>query len=336
MSTSGVYTYTVSRDTLIRNALINTGKIGGTQFIAPQLVTDCAVKLNLLVRQWMGKQDYAPGLKMWSRQTADLFLSSSKHTYRLGPTGDQWAQGVAAFTATDPQKNFAQGQLTLAAVAGAAVITVGTANIANITVSDYLVFELNSGDIYATTASATNPGAGTVTIPAPGLPSACSAGAYLWNYTTKGQRPLEIQTCVLRDINNNDTPIDYLTLQTYEYLPTKAMSTYRSDPSAIYYQQDLVNGTLRIDCGGAQDVTKHLNLVYLRPLQAFINPLDNCDFSEEWQLALEWGLTKQIAPMMNAAFTKDMQDNLNESLAIARGANPETTELYFEPNADRP
>lgn len=334
MSSSGVYVYTVTMATLIRNALINTGKIGGTQYIAPQLYTDCAVKLNLMVRQWMGKQDYAPGLKMWSRQNADLFLSTTRYAYKLGPSGDNWAAGIAV--AQPNNQNYNQSQLTVAGTPGAVSLVVGTAEIVNFTVGDFVVVELNTGDIFSSTVLTVNLGTGALTIPAPGLASASAAGSYVWNYTTKGQRPLELVTCVLRDINQNDTPMDYMTIQTYSFLPTKTMPTYVSDPSAVYYEPDLVNGTLYLDCGGAQDVTKHLNITHLRPLQAFVNPLDAPDFSEEWQLALEWGLTKQISPMLNAAFTKDMQDNLTEALAIARGANPETTELYFQSNADRP
>jgi hypothetical protein len=342
VSTSGTYYFTVSRDDLVREALINTGKIGGTQYIAPQLTIDCSRKLNMLVKQWMGTQDFAPGLKMWTRADADLFLSSSSHTYRLGPTGDQWAQGVA----TSAHANYQTGQITVAAAAAATAITVGTVNAALVTVGDYLVFEMNSGDIYATTATAVNTGTGVLTIPAPGLPGAISVGAYVWNYTTKGQRPLELATCILRDINNNDTSMDFMTLQTYENLPTKAASTYLSDPTAIYYQADLTYqtigtltapcGTLRIDCGGAVDVTKHLHMVYLRPLQDFVNPLDNPDFPQVWFLPLAWGLTKQICPMMNAQWDATMEANLNEALAIARNTNSETSDLYFQPNADRP
>lgn len=345
MSTSGNYVQTVTRDDLIRCALINTGKIGGTQYIAPQLTKDCAFALGMMVRQWMGRQDFAPGLKMWTRARGDLFLSSSQYAYKLGPSGDAWAGGI---TVAQPNgQNYAQNQLTAAAVGTATTLRIGTVSITDLTLGDFIVLEMDSGDIFVSTVSSINVGAGTFTIPAPGLPGTSASGSYLWNYSTKAQKPLEFVTCTLRDINQNDTPLDLMTLQVYELLPTKTEPTYLSDPTAIYYEpsgvdvttlgvQTQANGTLYIDCGGAQDVTKHIHAVFLRPLQTFVNPLDNPDFSEEWYLALSWGLTKQIAPMMNAAFTKDMQDNLNEALAIARSANPETSELYFQPNADRP
>ena len=345
MSTSGNFVQTVTRDTIIREALVNTGKIGGTQYIAPQLITDCALKLNMMVRQWMGRQDFAPGLKMWSRSRGDLFLSQSRYAYSLGPSGDNWAGGIAV--AQPNQLNYGTDQLSALAAAAATTIVVGVGSTGNYTVNDFVVIQLNSGDIYSTTITAVNAGAGTFTIPAPGLPSPAGINNYLWNYTTQAQKPLEFQSVVLRDINSNDTPLDFMNLQAYELLPTKTMATYLADPTAIYYEpsgvdvttlgvQTQANGTLYIDCGGAQDVTKHIHAVFLRPLQTFVNPLDNPDFSEEWYLPLAWGLTKQIAPMMNAVFTKDMQDNLDESLAIARSANPETSDLYFQPNADRP
>ncbi len=334
----------MTRDDIIREALINTGKIGGTQYIAPQHTTDCARKLNMLVKQWMGKQDFAPGLKMWTRDNADLFLSASKYAYNLGPTGDNWAAGI---TVAQPNNaNFNQSQLNIAAAANATSLNVGTAEIVNFTVGDYIVVELNSGDIFSSTVLTVNTGTGVLTIPATGLSSAAAAGSYVWNYSVKGTRPLEFVSAVLRDINNNDTPLDYMTIQTYSMLPSKTSPTYLSDPTAIYYEADInpitvgsttaQNGTLYIDCGGAQDVTKHINATFLRPVQDFNNPADNPDFPAEWFLALAWGLTKQIAPMFNAAFTKDMQDNYDEALAIARSTNPETTELYFQPNADRP
>ena len=343
MSSSGQYTYTVNTSVIGRQALINTGKFGGTQFISPIHINDVNVKLNLLLRQWMAKQDMAQGLKVWSRVNADLFLSLTKHTYRLGPTtSDNWAAGVATGSVG---QNFQQGQLTQALAVNGVSWNVGTANAALVTVGDYLVLECDSGDIFSTTATGVNTGTGIVTAAA-GPPSTAASGSYVWNYTTKGQRPLELSTCVLRDINNNDTPMDFMTLQTYEMLPTKVQSQYVSDPAAIWYQADSitetlngvtgVNGSLRLDCGGEQDVTKHLNIWFLRPLQAFVNPTDTADVNEEWQSALVWALTKEICPMFNAGWTQNMQDSYAEALSIARGTNPERTELFFEPNADHP
>ena len=224
---------------------------------------------------------------------------------------------------------YGQDQLIANAAAAATTLSLGVGSTSNFTAADFLVVQLTSGDIYSTTISTVNAGAGTITIPGPGLPSAAASNNYVWNYTTKGQRPLEIQTAILRDAQYTDTPLDYMTLQTYEALPTKTQSGNLSDPTAIYYEQQLTNGQLYIDCGGAQDVTKHIHIVGLRPVQDFNAALDNPDYPVEWFDALCWGLAIRIAPMFNAIWTPEMQLNYTSAIAIAGESNPETTEAYF-------
>lgn len=336
MATSGQYVYTVSRDTLIRGAMLNLGKLGETEAPTPQETTDCANLLNMMVRQWMGRQDFAPGLKMWSRYRGDLLLSSTKGIYTLSPTGDNWAAGVTTpLNANEPNLN--ENFLTAAAAQGAAVLSVGSAAAAGFTANDFVVVQLATGDIFSTLCGPVNVGAGTVTI-VPALPSPANSGAFVWNYTTKGQPLLEIQSAVLRDSQENDTPLNYMTLQEYEALPTKTQPGYVSDPAAIYHEPQLISGvrssTLYLDVAGAQDVTKQIHIVGLRPLQAFLNPLDNPDFPEDWELPLTLGLSRLIAPMFNAVWTKEMDENLTMALAIARETTPETTAMYFQCHAD--
>jgi hypothetical protein len=339
MSTSGTYTFTVTRDDIIREAMLNIGKLGSTDTIQPQETLDCARKLNMMVKQWMGRNDFAPGLKMWTRYRGDLFLSQTRGVYTLSPTGDNWAAGVA-IVLNPNTPNYNQAQLTAAVAANATTLAIGTTAIAGLTIGDFIVVQLSSGDIYSTTVSTINVGAGTFTIPATGLPSAAAANNYLWNYTTKGQTPLEISTCLLRDTNYVDTPIDYMTVETYEALPSKLQPGFVSDPTSIYYEPQLVSGVrsgqLWVDCAGAQDVTKRLHIVCLRPIQDFNNPLDTPEYPQEWYDALCWGLSKRICPMFNAPWTKEMEDNHASAIAMARESNPERTEFYFQPNAGSP
>lgn len=326
MPSSGSYARTTTRDTIIRLALLAIGKLGQTESPNAQVTTDCAAMLNMMTGQWMGKQDFAPGLKMWTRQRADLFLSNSQYVYSLGPSGDNWAGGIAV---TQPnQRLYGQNQLTAVTLAAGVTLAFGVGNVSDFTANDYLVVQLDSGDTWATRVTSIDIALGTVTVPA--LPSQASTGNYVWNYTTKGQRPLELVTCLLRDINSNDTPIDYMTLPTYEALPTKTMPGYVSDPTSVYYEPQLTNGNLYLDVAGAQDVTKHLHVVYLRPVQSFLNPLDEPDYSIEWQLPLCLGLGKLAAPMYNKQWTDLMESNYTNALAMAREANPETSEAFFQ------
>jgi hypothetical protein len=339
MALSGTYTFSVVRDDIIREAMLNCGAIGEGEVPTAQEVTDCARKLNLMVKQWMGTQDFAPGLKMWTRARADLFLSTSKAQYALGPSGDNWAAGVTAIAGA----NYGTDQLIANAAAAATTLSLGVGSTSNFTANDYLVVQLNSGDIYSTTISSVNAGAGTIAIPSPGLPSAAGINNYIWNYTTKGQRPLSIVTAVLRDINNADTPLNQMTLQDYEILPTKAMTTFSGDPTAYYYESQFASGTtinsngqLYLDIGSPNDVTKKIHMVCLKPVMDLTNANDNPEYPQQWYRALCWGLTREVCGMFDSAWTPDMDANYRESVAMARESDVETTSFYFQPNAGDP
>lgn len=336
MALSGTFSFTVVRDDIIREAMLNIGAIGESEVPTAQEVTDCARKLNMLVKQWMGTLDFAPGLKMWTRQRGDLFLSSTRYQYALGPAGSAWAGGVTAL----PGQNFGTDQSIANAVAGATTINVGVGSTGNYTALDNVVLQLTSGDIFVTTIVSINAGAGTFLIASP-LPSAMASGNFIWNYTTQQQRPLQILTCVLRDSQNTDIPMNVMTLQDYESLPTKTQPGYVSDPTAIYYESQFANvlavngpGQLYIDCAGAQDVTKRLHIVFLRPIMDFVNPGDAPEYPQPWYRPLCWGLSREICGMFDADWTVDMDKNYMEAMAMAREGDPETTSMYFVADAE--
>ena len=336
-NTSGNFVYTVTRDTVIRNAMLNIGKLAGTETPTAQETTDCAVFLNMMVRQWMGRQDMANGLKMWSRYRGDLLLSAVKGIYTLSPSGDNWAAGVT-LSLNPNQPNLNEGVTTAASAQGATTLTVSTAQAAGFTVNDYVVVQNANNDISSMQCSAVNTGTGVITVPA--LPVAVLSGAVIWNYTTKGQPPLEIQSAILRDSQENDTPLNYMTLQEYEALPTKCQPGYLSDPTAIYYEPTTTvsggirSGVIYLDVAGESDVTKQIHIVALRPLQNFTNPLDVPDFPEDWELPLSLGLSRLIAPMFNAVWTPEMDSNLTQALGIAKETTSETTTMYFQCHAE--
>lgn len=337
MALSNAFSFTVVRDDIIRESMLNCGAIGESEVPTAQEVTDCARKLNMLVKQWMGTLDFAPGLKMWSRQRGDLFLSSSTGQYAIGPGGTAWAGGVAAL----PGQNFGMDQLIAAAAANATVMNVGVGSTGNYTAADFVVICLTNGATYFTTIASVNAGAGTFTIVAPGLPSAAASGAFIFNYTTQAQRPVQILTAVLRDTTNVDTPLNVMTLQDYEILPTKVMTTSPADPTAIYYESQFANvlsvngpGQLYTDCGASADTTKHIHIVFLRPIMDFVNPGDNPEYPQQWYRPLCWGLTREICGMFDADWTKDMDLNYREAMAMAREGDPETSSIYFIPDAE--
>lgn len=339
MALSNSFSFSMTVTDAVQESMLNIGAIGPGEVPTATEFSDCLRKANMLAKQWMGKQDFAPGLKMWTRARGDLFLSQTKGQYQLGPTGDNWAGGVT----TSQTANYMSTQTTQTAGSGSTSVTVS--GIGNFSVGDFLVIELDSGDIFSTTVGTISVPLGTVTFGnANVLPSQVSNGNFVWNYTVKGQRPLAILTGVLRDSNQNDTPLNVMTLQDYEYLPTKTASLYIADPTAWYYESQIGSqtlsptisgsGVLYLDCGGAQDVTKTLHFVYLRPVMDLINPGDNFEVPQQWYRPFCWGLSKEICAMFDAEWTQDMETNLKDSLSMARQADPDTTSLYFQADAD--
>lgn len=291
------------------------GALGSGEVPTAQETTDCAQALNLMVKQWQGKADFAPGLKMWSRKRGFLFLSTLAVSYSLGPSGDHWTSSFVSTT------------LTAAAATSATSLTV--ASISGISNGDNIGIILTSGAIFWTTVSG-SPSGVTVTI-ASGLTGPAASGNTIYTYTSKTRRPLQLVTAVIRDSNSNDIPLNYMTVEDYQALPSKANSTATGDPSAIYYESQLTNGVLYVDVYPS-DLTKYLHFVYLSPIEDFNAATDTPDYPQQWYNALKWGLAKQIAPEFGLQFTDDMESNYTEAVALARDQDPESTSDHFRPD----
>lgn len=337
-TTSGSFAFSVARDDIIRQAMLNLALLEPSEVPTAQEITDCARVLNMQVKQRAGQLDRSPGFKMWQRLRGDLFLSYSKFLYSLGsPSGDNWAAGVSGL----PYPNsYQQSQLIGAAAAGSTQLAIPT-GFSAVNIKDYAGLQYTNAqgntDIWWSTITAINPSTGIVSIANP-LPAGSSAasGAYLWNYTTKAQRPMKILTALLRDTTYADTPLTELTLEQYEALPTKTMPTNVSDPTAWYYEARVVNniGHLYIDCAGAQDVTKHIHAVFLREAMDFNNPGDAPEFPQEYFWDLSWSLSLGICPMFDADWTEAHKANFLIATTYAKEGNPQTSAAYFQPDDD--
>jgi hypothetical protein len=326
-TTSGSFAFSVARDDIIRQAMLNLALLEPSEIPTAQEIVDCARVLNMIVKQLAGQLDRAPGFKMWQRHRGDLFLDSTKYLYNLGsPTGDNFAGGVTglAFPAL-----YQQNQLTQAVAAGGTVLPV--ASTAAVNIGDAIGILVGSNIYWTKVASYI---ANTsITIPAPGLSGAASASNYVWNYTKKAQRPMKVLTALLRQIDGTDTPLTEMTLEVYEALATKTQPGFVQDPTAWYYEARMENnlGHLYIDCAGAQDVTKHLHLVFLREAMDFVNPGDAPEFPQEWFWHLSWTLSLGIHTMFDADWTQGHQETYLLATTNAREGNPQTTQAFFQP-----
>jgi hypothetical protein len=318
MATSGTYSFTCNRDQIIRDAMLNIAKLDEIEGPTPQETIDCAFKLNMLVKQWMGTKDFAPGLKEWTQRRGFLYMDGRTGKYSLSPTSVGWTNTFNSTT-------------TMASVSSGSIIAVTSS--ANMTAGDNIGLDLDIGYIYWSTIAIGGISGNNITI-AGTVPSLASKSSIVYSYTTGAQQPLEVRTAFLRDSFYSDTPLKLMTSSEYDYLPNKTDPNNLSDPTAIYYEWQLAQGNLYVDVGGAADLSKYICLTYLEETQDFNNPADAPEYPQEWFLPLTLGLAKQIAPMYRAEWTPLLQDNYTTALAIAqkKGANRET--LYFQPGLD--
>ena len=317
MTTSGTYSFSVSRDDIIRQALLNIGKLDPFETPDAQHTQDCAIVLNMMCKQMMGKADFATGLKVWTRKRGHLFLSSTTGQYSVGPTAIGWTYAFASPTATG-------------AVAASGV-SVTLSSVVGVATGYNLGIVQTDGSLFWTTIS--NLAGSVATVGA--LPVGAPSGAQVFVYQTAAQQPILIESALLRQTDGTDTPVNILrTTQDYDILSSKVQASFQSDPTAVYYEFQLGNSNLYTDCGSAQDTTKHLVLTVMEPIQDFNNPLDTPYFPQEFYLPLCWGLSKLICPQFNRVWTQSMEDNYVLCMRIAKGKDAEVTTLFFQPGIE--
>lgn len=314
MGTSGTYSFSVTRDDIITLAMKMIGKLGEYETPSAQDVSDCSIILNMMVKQRQGTADYSPGLKVWTRRRGHLFLSSSAYKYTVGPNGTGWTE------------NYTRTTLSATTASGSPVLIVASAT--GFATSYNVGVQLDSGDMFWSTVLTA---VGTTITLNDNLPSQASANAYVYVYQTTAQQPIVIEAAVLRDAQNEDTPINIIRdVRSYDMLPSKTDPNFLSDPTSIYYEFQLGNSFLYTDVAGAQDVSKHLVLTYMEAIQDFNNPTDNPEYPQEYYLDLSWSLARQIAPIFNMPWSRSQENNFQQATAFAKNKDAEISEVYFQ------
>jgi hypothetical protein len=315
MATSGVTTYSLTETDVISDALQSIGAYAAGETIGADDYALARRKLNMIVKQWMGSSDFAPGLKLWSRKRGYLFLQTGQAVYTLGPTGDN---ATSSYVATTISADEASGQTVISLT-----------SITGISASDKIGVELDSGAIHWTTVSGA-PSGGTATL-AVALTGNAAAGNKVYAYTTKVRKPQEILTAVLRDNNGVDSYFDpFMSLEEYEGISDKASD---GDPSGWYFEDGITNATVYLD-REPNDVTKVIRFVFLSPVEDLTTTTDTIDYPQQWYRPLCAQLMLDCAPAFEKSVKQEWVMQRNEALQIARNANPETCEVYYQPGLD--
>ncbi len=330
MPVSGTFDYTVTASDIITCALEDIQAIQNGETADNADITTALRTLNLMTKEWMGKPGYAPGLKRWTRKTAYLFLQLNRNIYQLGPV----AGGDYCCVA-----NYTTGTLTAAAAGGATVVAVSAmyaspvyATATTPASTDYIGVELDDGTIDWSTVSGSPTLPGNITMAA-ALGSAAASGNRVFSFATTNQTvlPLDVLTCVRRDVNGIDYPMDKMgDIYEYEQITDKNST---STPTAWFFSQGLTYGALYINCIPST-TTDVLRMTLLYPIDDEDAVGNTMAFPQQWFSALEWGLAKRLCPKFGKAWTSTMQENLDTAIGSASMVDPDTVYQYFQPGRE--
>jgi hypothetical protein len=315
MASSGSVDFSVNRDEIIKDAMFEIGALGDSETPTDADIQLYSRYLNRLVKQWQGQSDFAPGLKMWSRKRATLYLQDSEASYTLGPNGDNWAVSPVE-TTTTAAKTVGSSTLTVASITG-------------LSSGMYVGVVQNNNVVHWTTINGA-PSGSTVTLTAV-TTAAVSSGTSVFAYTTKARRPLSILTLNYRNSENVDYPLYPMSLVEYE---DRAKKSDVFTPSRYYYESQLTDGELYLDYAPS-DTSCRLKAVYISVIEDFDASTDTPDYPQSWSRALHYGLAVDIyGTARQGEPTRRLIGLRDEAIAIARNQDAETSTLYFQPGLE--
>lgn len=257
MALSNSFDFTVTRDDIIQEAMERCGVLRLNKSATTDQLASFGRSLNLRVKSLQAK-----GLELHTYRDAFLFLEADEDAYLLGPTGDHATESYV-------KTNLATDEATSST-------SLGVDSITGISASDNIGIELDDGTIFWTTVFGA-PAGSTVTI-ASGLPSAASTDNFVFTYTTKIQRPLKIADMFVRDVDDNDVPVELVSISEYRSLSRK--TTEGSVVQATFDPQ-LTNARLLV-WPTTDDVTDVLGFVYKKPVDDFDAATNNAAFPADW------------------------------------------------------
>ncbi len=325
MATSGSWDYSVTAADIIQSAYEDLGVLSPGATVPTANSTMALKRLNFLAKQWQGNSDMAPGMKVWTRQRIALFLAKGQQKYTVGP----------ATTDSNATTSYGRTTLSAAGVANDTTISItsntDSTNDPGTTVTmasaDHIGIVLDDGTLHWTVISGTPSTTATITT---GLASAAASGNYVYWYTSKAQRFPVLSSAALRNSSLNDSGL-YVFRQVEDYDLGIADKYADGQPSAVLVEPLRLNTRITFD-SQPTDVTSQVILTALYPAEDYDATTDDIAFPQEWFAALSWELAFRLSPAAGR-WTKEMEMNRQNALALARSVNPEMSTMFFQPNA---
>lgn len=324
MATSGSYDYSLTADDIIVAAAEDIKVLAGGESLSSADYATFLRTLNMLVKQWSGMGDFAPGLKVFSRKRVAMWLAKGQHQYTLGPnSGDARCAVTWGRTTIDAAE--ASGQ-TVISVAATSDTTTHPGTTVSMTASDIIGIELDDGTIHWSTISSLVAG-DTVTI-ADATSAAASVGNYVWWFTSRAQRPEHIESAVLRSSDYTDTTL-WLNVVGSDYDQGVPDKYGDGEPVTVTVEPQRLNTRVILD-SQPTDVTDIIVFTVLYPMEDYDSSTgaDDIAYPQAWYSALELELAARCAPKFSKPWTKDLEIRRSEAMTIARNQFPENSSTH--------
>jgi hypothetical protein len=307
MTLSGSTDVSMTRDTIIAEALELLGVYAAGETIATADYTTCAVTLENMTKFWA-----SIGVGLWKYQEIAVFQSYGGYEYDIGLTGDH------------ATSSYVKTEIKTAAAAAATSIVVDS--ITGITDGDYIGIELDDGTLQWTTIDGT-PSSYTIALD-DALTDSVAVDNHVYTYTTKTARPLSISNPRLHyGDGDSEIPLDLVTRKDYFELPDK---TTTGEAYRVFYEPLLANGKLYVSdaCG---DVKNWLVMTAKVQFDDFDSSDVTPDFPQEWFVPITYNLAMFVAPKFKATPSQIVTSIAAESFSALRKFDKSYAPVFMRP-----
>lgn len=332
MATSNSWDYSLTAAGIVAAAYEDLGAIPAGGTVASADSTMALTRLNMLVKQYQGTSDGAPGVKVHTRQRITLFMALGQQTYLVGPATTD-ARSSTSYGRTTIRAAEAAGQ-TVLDVTALTDTTIDPGTTVTMTASDFIGIQTDDSggdDIFWTTISSTSSVGPTVTV-ASALPTGrpAAAGNYVYWFTSRAQRFPIIESAVLRNSSRNDTQLAvYRDPREYDI---GVVDKYADGtPTAILVEPLRIATRVTLN-SQPTDITDQIVLTVLYPAEDYDATTNDIAYPQEALRFLSWELAFALAPSIGR-WTPEMELNRKEARMMYLNLNPEVSDLYFRPNA---
>jgi hypothetical protein len=280
MATSGSINLSADGAAIVTEALEQLSVLAEGQAPNANQYTSSLRTLNMMLKAWQASPG---GTNLFALQKVYVFMQKGQQEYTLSASSSDHLTTSFVYT-------------TVATAASETDTTITVSSVTGITDTYNIGIELGSGSLQWTTVSGAP--AGSVVTLADALTDDVTAGATVYVYQTKAQRPMAIIEAVRRTASNEvDLPLESLNLRDFTTLNDKTTS---SSVLQYYYEPKRTTGSLTV-WPVPSTADDYLVLWVRRTLEDVDASTDEVDYPQEWFMAIALNLALLLAPKYGIA-----------------------------------